>query len=244
MNIAICDDDLDYLEKMRKLIEKFFLEVKIDCKVSTFSSGKVLCALETKLCQFQMIFLDSEMPEMDGITTAKIIRNIDEDVPIIFVSAFIEYAPKGYSVNAYAYILKSNLELELRECLKRLLKEGRLRERSIELPCSDGIQIINLKNILWIESNRRVLTFNILENGERKQYYLNKKLDVLEKELNYENLIRIHKSYLVNGKIIVRIKNYEAYLNISGKEESFSLPIPKEKYSEVKKKWLEYKEKW
>lgn len=98
--IAICDDKEYFCIKEKELVAGF-----MDCKgypyrIDIFSSGRELLDSPDLISQYDVIFLDVNMRELDGIETAKEIRKITRETYIVFVTAFITYAPEGY--NQYA----------------------------------------------------------------------------------------------------------------------------------------------
>ena len=81
----------------------------LDIKIDEFESGKDFISLGINLAKYDIVFLDVNMDELDGMETAQKIRKVSNDVFIVFVTAFITCAPQGYSVGAIRYILKNNV---------------------------------------------------------------------------------------------------------------------------------------
>lgn len=104
MNIAICDDEQVFLRQLHRKIA----DLKIpDCQIHEFSSGKELLSSFIK-GMYEVIILDVEMPELNGLQTAEKIRQTDKSVIISFLTNYAEFAVQGYEVNAFRYILKIN----------------------------------------------------------------------------------------------------------------------------------------
>lgn len=236
INIAICDDE-EYFQKREKLLiteimDKYGHEYNIDI----FSAGKELIAAVVKV-EYNIVFIDINMAEIDGIETAKKIRSLSNDVYIVFVTGFLSYALEGYKVEAVRYILKDDdyLEKTFYECVEAILKKMNYEQKKEKFLFKEGTKEIAVDDIEYIESNLHKLTFYI-NNITPIKYNMYEKLDVIESKLESYNFIRIHKSYLVNLKYIDMIERYQTRL----KNETV-LNIAKPRYPEVRKKYLSYK---
>ena len=107
--------------------------------------------------------------------------------------------------------------------------------KKISFNFNEGIRNVSLERILYIESRLHKLEFNIMEDVLNK-YSLYAKLDDIENELADKHFLRIHQSYLVNMKHIVKISRYEAALN-----NGIKLEIPKARYKSVQEIFVSYK---
>ena len=115
MRIAVCDDEERFRQDIRKHIDALY--GSLDVVVDSFSGGKQLIDA-FQIRPYDMVFLDIEMPEMDGITLAKKLRSISENIYIVFLTGHVEYALEGYEVNALRYLTKPVQESKLREVLR------------------------------------------------------------------------------------------------------------------------------
>ncbi len=123
VNIAVCDDSEEYVEIVKELIKVIMVKNNTACNIDTFISGLSLvqaCKKKT----FDIIFLDMEMPETDGIKTGLLIRELSNKPIIYYLTSHKEYAYESYQVKAKNYLLKpiqsDVLEKELMECIKEL----------------------------------------------------------------------------------------------------------------------------
>lgn len=123
VKIAICDDSKEYIEIVKEVISRIMTDNNIVCKISTFTSGISLVE-DYKRKSFDIIFLDMEMPEKDGVETGLLIREISEKPIIFYLTSHKEYAYESYQVKAKNYLLKpiksEVLEKELLEAIKDL----------------------------------------------------------------------------------------------------------------------------
>ena len=115
MRIAVCDDEEKFRLQEKNLIDK--LCGSMDVVVDAFSDGKKLLE-RFDATAYNLVFLDIEMPVMDGITLAKEIRKRSEDTKIVFLTGHVEYAIEGYEVNALRYLTKPVAEDKLRDVLR------------------------------------------------------------------------------------------------------------------------------
>ena len=192
---------------------KYMDENGCPCEIDEFESGNEFINLGINMTKYDIVFLDINMDEMDGIETAQEIRKVSNDIFIVFVTAFINYAVEGYSVNAIRYILKNNENFAelIFECIDAISKKMNYSVKKKEFKFNEGVKNISLELLLYIESKLHKLNFHIMED-KLNTYSLYGKLDEFEKELEDKAFLRIHR-YLINMKHIVSIYRYKAVLN-------------------------------
>ncbi len=238
LQIAICDDEHFYREKIKHLLEQYFEGHSLAYTIQTFMSGKEFLSTCENNVKYDIVFLDINMEQIDGIQTASQIRAFHTSTFIVFVTAFIDYALEGYKVNAIRYIMKDTLETAVPECMNAILQKMQMAQ--VSFPFTDGKRSIYTDNILYIESNRHKCTFSYMNSAAGETgitaYHLYEKLDTIEQTLSAFSFLRVHKSYLVNMKHICKISNYTVFLD-TGKK----LPIPKLRYQTVKEQFVAYK---
>lgn len=216
LKIAICDDEKVFRDNINKYVAAYLNEKEISYEIDTFSSGKEIIDLGIEIKQYNIIFLDINMDDVDGIVTAQKIREYSSEIYIVFVTAYINYSLEGYKVEAIRYLLKNNTNLEasISECMDAILHKMNLVVKKKKFKFNEGEKEINIDNILYIES-----TLNELEN-----------------ELKDFHFIRIHQSYLTNLKYIRSVKCYKVLLC-----NNQELLIPKARYKNVKDAFISYK---
>lgn len=234
--IAVCDDEECFCETVKKYVGNFLIKKEIPFEIDTFGSGKDLIKLGRDIVKYSIVFLDVNMEEMDGITTAQKIRDCSSDIYIVFVTAYIDYSLEGYKVNAERYLLKNNINLEdsIYECMDSVFEKLNhyvLKRKFIFNECEKNIP---LERIVYIESKLHKLEFHVLE-VPMKTYSMYETLNALEKELLEFGFLRIHQSYLVNLQHVKKVTAYHATLN-----NGQILPIPKTRYRDVKNAFIAY----
>ena len=226
MNILICDDDKKDLTKLRDMIEKYDKEKRIGMSISECGSGEELLKAISKNADIDAIFLDINMDDMDGLTVAKNIREKNEDVPIVLVTAYMNYALDGYKVRASRFLIKDDLDKTFSECMDDLCHEKKRKSNKILLSCVGGEVCLQASDILLIETAGHKNTIRL----KNESYQIYKKLDDMEEQLKSHGFLRVHNSFLVNMDHIRNINNYVLTM-----DDGRQLPIPRARYKEVRR---------
>ena len=236
LKIAVCDDERIFISKITELIKETLCENGIsEYQIDDFTSGIDLCELKDGISEYQVVFLDINMDKLSGLETAEHIRKYDENIFIVFITAFVDYAMEGYKLDAIRFILKDMLAEMLPECIEAIIKRLRLRTGRITMDFLEGRKEIFVDNVWYIESRKHKVYFQLWKHSN-EQLSLYGKLDDMEINLKEYSFLRIHKSYLINIKYIEDISPYKALVG-----EGKTLPIPREKFKKVKDLFLEYR---
>ncbi|MEG1926550.1 MAG: LytTR family DNA-binding domain-containing protein, partial [Ruthenibacterium sp.] len=212
----------------------YFLKRNIACICDKFvSASKLLLACKTTA--YDAVFLDVDMPEQNGIDTAAEIQRLLPQCIFIFISAHIEYATEGYYVNALRYILKSQTETVLPNCLETLLEKVGSQEDSIKLYINGEGTQRKLSDILYFEGAQHYVVIHT-SNVKAPKELASVKLTELECQLVPKGFLRIHKSLLVNMRHITLIRNYTA--SLSNAEQ---LKVSEISYAAIRGKYLLWK---
>lgn len=187
--IAICDDEPLHIDKIRSIL--------LDEETDNYTKPANLLNAITAGKRYDVLFLDIMMPEIDGISLARELRELDEDMLIVFITSKIEFMQTGYEVKAFRYLLKDQINTGLPKIWKDIEKElldradtyftYEFERKTYRYPCRD---------ILYLESNLR----RIILHTNRDTAALYGKLDDLA--IKYPMFVRIHKSFLVNRRHI------------------------------------------
>lgn len=237
MKIAICDDEKEFRDLIRVYIEDYLNTKDILYTIDTFISGEKFLN-ETFPSEYSIIFLDINMEGMDGITTAKKIRERGINSYIVFVTAYIDYSLEGYKVGAVRYLLKNgyNLQVAMEECLDAILEKKRENNARKKFPFKEGQTEVLFAQILYIESKLHKWKFHILENEKIRIYTMYGTMNELEEELELYHFVRVHQSYLVNLQYIRQVSRYKVTLY-----DDETISIPKARYKEVQAVFVAYK---
>lgn len=233
LKIAICDDEKYYRDRIHALLLSFLETHVLEACVDLFFSGKEFLAERENLVKYDIVFLDINMEETDGIQTALEMRKFHSETCIVLVTAFMNYVLEGYKVGAVRYIMKDALEAQMEECMEALMKRMQLRQ--VTFAFIDGKKTLYTDNIMYIESRGHKCLFVYMKK-ETVIYQIYEKLDKLEEILCEYGFLRTHKSFLVNLKHVRKIGNYLVIMD-SGEE----LPVPRLRFNKVKEAFAAYK---
>lgn len=235
MKIAICDDDKGFRESTAVSIERMFKERNIECSVHTFESGeKLLAGYKDK--RFDAVFLDIEMPVLDGFETARKLIIINPEVNIIFISNKEAMVYSSYEYSPLWFVPKSQMFL-LSDAINKII--AKIENRKIEESCiSFGVEknklaVIDVKNTLYIKSESHYIRI-YHENGAVSESYRNT-LDFMEKKLSDYGFIRCHERCLVNYRKIYTIKAANCIL-FNGEK----IPISRSRMEKTKEYYQSY----
>lgn len=203
LHIGICEDIKDELMRHKTLVEKIMKQLSLNAEIFCFQSGEdLLCEIENR-GKMDIILMDIEMQGKSGVETAKIIRETDFQVILIFISLYDKYFREMINVQPFSFIDKPVSEEELREVLKRAL--------DIIIDGYETFKFVNNKvhyqlaisKIRYFESDKRkIILYSIDDSDDTYAFY--RKLDDVEKEINASKnrFIRVHKSFLLNPNYI------------------------------------------
>lgn len=197
LQFGICDDDADIRLALRYELELLLGRREIPYQAYAFSSGeRLLHWLESHQGELDLIFLDIEMKAMNGMETARRLREADTGLQIVFVTAYSDYVYDGYSVGALGYLLKPPKKEQLDDILTRALAALH-RNADDGFVCRNGDVNYRIQrgNILYFASDKRKIQCVTAE----RTYTFYGKLDEVEQELSDRNFVRIHQRYLVNA---------------------------------------------
>ena len=159
INIAFLDDDNNQLEIYKEFLKEYQLVHNIDFNVTFFNDGYDL--LEADISNYSAIFLDIDMPLINGMEVAEKIRLKDENVDLIFVTMLANYAIKGYKVKALDYILKPVSKYEFNLILDKIIKKEKYIEKVFIIHSKSITRKVSYKDISYFEINFQMLIYMI-----------------------------------------------------------------------------------
>lgn len=229
MKIAIVDDEKTCRDQLAGYINDYVAETGEQIEILLFSSGLDFASDYKSDCD--VIFLDIEMPHMDGISVAKEIRKVDEQASIIFVTNYSRFAINGYEVNALDYVIKPLTYFVFREKLKKALRFSRRNsERTITVTNEDRVIKIPVNKIFYITSEKNYVNYHT-EDGEYKErgtiIQTKKKFDGL-------NFVNCTAGCIVNLMHVKKVVKNDVYVHDG------VLPLSRPQHKEFMSKYIEY----
>ena len=232
-------------EEPARAIIKSFLQVMDDITVvgectNGFDGIKKVHELNPDL-----VFLDIHMPKLNGF---EMLELIDEPPVIIFSTAYDQYAVKAFENNAVDYLLKPYSEGRFREAVekaldrlrnnikqekavsKNLIEEGSGALERIAIRNGTNITIIPVSKISHIEAQDDYVAIY----SEGKKYLKQYTMGYLAKALPPDSFIRVHRSYIVNLTMILRLEAMTKDSLIAILQNGVKVPVSKSGYSELK----------
>lgn len=189
MKIAVCDDEELFLKKLYQ----YFWKQQED-SVKGFLSPTALLEKYRAGERYDVVFLDIVMEPMNGIDLAKEIRRMDQSVVIVFLTVALEYAPAGYEVNAFRYLLKPVAEADLAHVLNEIKKTLDVSFDTILLETPECEILIHTEELYYLEADNKESILHYMGDTIK----VRKSLSELEEELSAGHFFRVHRKYLVN----------------------------------------------
>lgn len=154
MHILICDDDAAFAAQMDEYISEWFRAREIQVQSTVCTSGEQLLATP-ELGHYQLAFLDVDLKTTDGIALGRQLRQVAPDIVLVYISAYLEFAPQGYTVNAYRYLLKRDIAAQLPSCLEDIFAGMTDPKKTLEVRHNRTTSEIPLDQIYYLESDLR-----------------------------------------------------------------------------------------
>lgn len=199
LRIALCDDETDARDSVRFQLEKILYEGSEEIVYEFTSGNSAVKWLKGHPGEIDLLFLDIEMEGLNGMDTARKIREFNQELVIVFLTGYSDYVFQGYEVGALDYVMKPVQEKRLRNIISRVRGIlGKNREKVFTFKNTDGIFRMPVDKVSYFYSDRRKV---LLVTGE-KEYPFYGKLDEVEEQLKQQagtGFVRIHQRYLVNA---------------------------------------------
>ena len=229
MKVAIVDDELEMRQIMTDYVKRFGEEAGIDLETVTFESGELF--LKDYKMIYDIIIFDIDMPGINGIDTARKLRETDSNVTIIFVTNIAQYAINGYEVDAVDYILKPVSYYDFSMKFHRTVaKAAQKKEHIIKIETAEGTRKLRLPALVYVE----VLSHYLYFHTTKRDYRSRGNISDVEKELEKYNFVRIHRSYIVNLRYVNKVLSKE--VTVGDKV----LPVSRNYKEKLKEEYLKY----
>ena len=221
IRVAIVEDDQKAAETLQNHLEWYGRENEIQFRIKTFEHP--LRFLEPYTADYDLVYMDIQMPLMNGMDAAHCLRDLDPKVALVFVTSLTQYAIEGYQVNAMDYIVKPfnyyDFALKLTRILERIPAHD---DEDILVPTEVGNVRLTFDSIRYVEVQGHHLIFHT-KRGEYTQY---SSLSKVEPLLAGHHFARCNNCYLVNLHYVESIKGYT--VTVAGEELKISQPRKKE----------------
>lgn len=231
MKIAICDDNLNIVDEVKKLLDEYALSKNHSLDISTFNNGQAMLESDER---FNIAILDVEMPGCNGIELGKILREKNRHIVLMYITSHKKYLDEALNLNAARFFEKPIDSKRFYDGLDNALK--RIDNTAIKffLKEYNASVRINANDIIYVEiepighRKTKVVT-------EEKTYISSNKIAFWEEHLISSLFVKTHKSYIINMEYITKYENNT--LQLDGK---YNIPISRNYQSSVHKAFIRY----
>lgn len=230
MKIAICDDEENDRSKLNEIIINYCTSKGILFSIDCYDNGKNLL-----ICQaaFDIIFLDINIGDINGIDIAKQIRKIDKKVRIIYVTNYSNYRNFAFSVRAFGYVTKPYSNNTIYKQIDDVLtyNEQQSEKPNATFKTGEGIKTLNLEDICYFE----YIDFHIKIVTVNNKFNISKTISSILEEFKDYGFAMPHKSFVVNYFYVSKFEGYNVILT-----NSTEIPLSQKRAVAYKKGLHEY----
>lgn len=235
IKIAICDDEPIQLKLLEQAVTEWVVSRKNEYNLELCKNAAQFLFLWDEKKDIDILLLDIEMPDMDGVSLAKELRKRGEKLQIVFVTCNPDFVFEGYDVDAVSYLLKPVNRERLNKALDKAAEKMQMAEPVIFIECTGETQKIYLKDIYYVESDAHDAVIYSTAKDPIAKY--REGIASLEKNFNgiSNAFFRMHRSYIINLAHISRITKKDVFL-----ENDTTLPIARNKWEELNRAYIRY----
>jgi len=231
IRIAICDDDRIALGAIRGAIEKALGDHGLQPEISEYYSPVAL-KKAMKENVFDLLMLDIDMPEINGIDFGRMLRRENNDTDIIFISNCENRVFDAMQIQPKGFIRKSHFFADLDNYARILSRQYAHQETpSVIIETRDGAISLPIRQIIYVESSLKNQVFHV--EGSDKTFIQKQSMKKVAETLGTRGFIRIHASYLVNFRFISVFRQHDVLLT-----DGTALPLSRSNAAEAKQSYL------
>lgn len=232
INVAIVEDDKRAADLLSAYIERCGGELNEKFRTTRFVNA--LDLLSAYKAEFDIIFMDIELPGMDGMSACRKLRETDGVTVIIFVTNMAQYAVGGYEVGAMDYIVKPVTYYDFLLKLRRAVNAVRSADnRTLIVVRAGGYVRLHIRDIMYVEVLGHKVKYHMSPDGNVVEEYAT--LSGVEEKLRSYNFMRCNNYCLVNPVHISYVHGFT--IRVGGEELNISHP-KKKAFMEALNKWL------
>lgn len=229
IRVGLIDDDLEHQKMICEFINTYKNETNTNFEIVQYTDGQNF--IEEYRGNLDIVFLDIEMPHMDGMTAARKLRKLDSGIAIVFVTNMAQYAIHGYEVDAIDFIVKPISYYVFKDKLEKAMRSLELnKDKTIIVHDNDSVMKIKVSQILYIEKNKNYLVFHT-KQGE---FQARGTMIDIENKLQGEGFSKCINGCLVNLKYVSKMCKDSVWI------EDVCLPISRQRKKEFKDDFMKY----
>ncbi len=227
LRVAVCDDEAIMGEDVKNILLDYCNSKSVDIKISLYCDGYDLLMAEEK---FDIIFLDIEMERSNGIEIAQKIREQDMNVPIVYITNYVDYWRRAFKVHAFGFIMKPFNKDEFFEVMDDYFTAIHdASEETITLPTDGGVVCVKINEIYYFmfEAKKKVYLY-----GSSKKIVIRENLTAIYDKLDKTQFYQTRRDCIVNLKYVQKLQNNYVIVMKNG----HLLPIAQKKKNEFMSK--------
>ena len=234
LKIAVCDDERVICESLYKILMQISDDIGHKLEVDCFTSGEELCD-EITAQNYDLIFLDIELPQMSGVEVGRYIRESlqDEVVQIAYISSRQEYAMQLFEIRPINFLVKPISYEQTRKIIEKYLKIIGTETGTLSFKKGHNYLSVAYSDILYMYSSGRKI--NVVTKKESHNFYGS--LEDIYSKIKNHGFLYVHKSYIVNYRYVKKYE-YEKLVMVN----DFEIPISQSRRKAVRSKFLNIKE--
>lgn len=232
LKIALLDDDKTALLISKGAIESFFQEKNIAISLDAFSSPINFLAMAEEE-NYRLVFLDIDMPEINGLEVGKKLKGFNPQTDIIYLSQREDLVFDTLQLHPFGFIRKSRIIQDFASVLELFVNTAlntNRENKKITISCKTETISADIDQVMYIEGNRNYQTFYLKDGSKFDARVL---MSELENKLKENGFIRVHKGYLVNYLFIRMIGTNEVKLT-----NNKVLPLSSKRKDEIMEEYL------
>lgn len=211
IKVAVVDDDID----MQRMIQHYMnqeIRQEDNVEVVFYDKGSVLLEKLDGDCKVDILFLDIELPDINGIELGKRIREKYSRIYLVYLTSHSEFAIESYVLDAFQYILKEQMEVRLPQILRQLIKRVQKETKYYRMIGTNlDKEKVYYRDIITIckEKGAKYVKYNTVKGEYRERI----SLDEVLQNLHNDEFILVERGVVINAKHIAKLKNNDIYMD-------------------------------
>ena len=228
LDIAIVEDRADAVQTLQSHISRLYKEKGIACRETVFVNGLVF--IENYKPIYDVVFMDIEMPLLNGMEAARSLRKVDPYVPLVFITDLKQYALKGYEVEAMDFLVKPVGYIAFATMMERVCRRSTQKQEQLVLSTAQGTFSVNINDIYYIEMTNHYVVYHTVAGDIRFFGSLAEE----EKRLPSDRFVRCNSGYIVNLAQVKKVQDGDVYI------ADIAVPISRNKKAAFMQKLLDF----
>ena len=234
MKAAVIEDEMSHRMLLCEEIRKWGLDTKEPVTICEYDSAEAFLFDWEDQPSFDVLFIDIQMGQMDGVAMARKIREKDRNTALVFTTGVAEWMSVGYEVEALHYLLKPIDDKKLRECLERV-REKRKTKQCLTFKGENGVYRFDERDIFMVEAQGHDCLLTVEEGQQWPVYRIRESMTEVSRRLPPDLFVKCHRSYLCSLLHIHHIE--KTTLTLDNRQQ---VPVSRQMYAKVNDAFIHY----